>query len=549
MIDMHRTVHTMTGEGKRAALYLRISKLPKGARTALRDDGGASYSVEDQDVRCSEMAKANGYKVVATFYDDGVSAYRSLKDRPGYGDLKTAMSAGAFDVLVFDRQDRLARDQTETLRFVADAKDAGILWHSVQHGLIDLTEPMQVLSAILRGGEAENYSASISRNQRMGNQRKRDAGLPGAGPRPFGYEKWDPKNPTSQPLREDEAELIRVGTEMILSGSARYQVMKVFRDSGIKSTNGKEWHSAKVTKLLSRWRNAGQVEYNDEPYGVAIWPAIVSVEDVRNVRTILSRGRAPGHWKTPTLLCSGIARCRCGYQLVATGSTIGRAYRCGEIIAKGKASLSPGPHVTIGAHVLDPLVRDKVLDSYFLRPASSGAGKSEAATLARLYEKREELVTDRMLAQDGYNHRPPIYSAGEASALVAKAEAGIKSVDAEIAVAAADSAHAALLHSVMGQLIQAAAAVGGAVGTEVAARLSEPDDEKRNKFTDDALMVWWRLPEFFGEGDEKRQAMKEALGKQFDALSLDDQRHLVRSLVTVVVNPGQGAGRAVVEPI
>jgi DNA invertase Pin-like site-specific DNA recombinase len=96
------------------------------------------------------------------------------------------MADGEFDVLVFDRQDRLARDGSETLRFVADAKDAGVLWHAVKHGLIDLSEPIQVLSAIMRGGEAERYSTSISTNQKNGNVEKRKKGLRGAGPRPFG---------------------------------------------------------------------------------------------------------------------------------------------------------------------------------------------------------------------------------------------------------------------------------------------------------------------------------------------------------------------------
>jgi hypothetical protein len=39
-------------------------------------------------VRYQQLCDANGYEVVARFYDDGLSAYRSLKDRRGYGDLK-----------------------------------------------------------------------------------------------------------------------------------------------------------------------------------------------------------------------------------------------------------------------------------------------------------------------------------------------------------------------------------------------------------------------------------------------------------------------------
>jgi hypothetical protein len=42
--------------------------------------------------------------------------------------------------------------------------------------------------------------------------------------------------------------------------------------------------------------------------------------------------------------------------------------------------------------------------------------------------------------------------------------------------------------------------------------------------------------------DEEKPRVKETLGEKFDALSLDDQRPLVRSLIAIEVGPAHRAG-------
>src|SRR5580765_338505 len=140
------------GTTKRAALYLRISKKPNG-----EEEAETSHSIEDQRKRCEELCEREGYKIVATCVDDGVSAFRLRKNRLGYAELKAAVEDRSFDVLVFDRQDRLARNQRETMRFIADCGDAGIGWHSQQEGVIDLDDTFSVLRAIFKGTEAQEY--------------------------------------------------------------------------------------------------------------------------------------------------------------------------------------------------------------------------------------------------------------------------------------------------------------------------------------------------------------------------------------------------------
>lgn len=540
---------TRAKKPKRAALYLRISKLPSSSASSVAAD--TSHSVEDQRVRCEQLARASGYAMVATYYDDGISAYRSRKDRPGYGDLKAALTDGLFDVLVFDRQDRLARDQTETLRFVADCKEAGIAWHSVREGQVDLTEPMQVLFAIFRSGEDEGYSTKISENARARNASKREQGLPGAGGRPFGYES------DKVTLRADEADLIARGTRMLLAGAAKHEVLTEFRQSGLKTVRGSEWHPANVAALLTRWRNAGWVEHGDQPYVQAVWPAIVSRDDVEAVRAILRRptAKGAGKWRTPTQLCSGLARCHCGHPLMVNGDDDGPAYRCSEIVSRG--AWSPGGHVTIRAAILDPLVRDAVVDSYFTRPAGSHAAEDEAASLAKFYERREQLAAERTRVQAGY--KSGIFSAAEAASEITKLDQSIATVNADIDTTAARSAHAAMLDAAMASVWFAAAdrAEQGAppflsdrnadglrtfdAGASLMASMSR-EGLSRDEAVNAAQAMFW-------QGNPEEPEQRAELARRFDALPLEQRRSLVRALVTVTVRPGRGAGRVTVEPV
>ncbi|MDP9116475.1 MAG: recombinase family protein, partial [Actinomycetota bacterium] len=322
----------MTRTGARAALYLRISKVPSGSLTATLHEGEISYSVEDQEVRCRALCDAEGYEIVSVFYDDGISAYRSLKDRPGYDDLTTAVTAGKFDVLVFDRQDRLARDKFETMQFMVICGRAGIVWHSVTEGLIDLSESMQMLFAVFRGADAESYSRKISENARRANAAKRDKGLPGAGQRPFGYKQ------DKIEVEPKEARLIERGTQMALRGRSKTEVARMFRESGIQTVRGNQWTPPSVVALLKRWRNAGYVEHNGEPHGVAVWNPIVSLDEVKQVRAIFAAPKVPGRWKTPTNLLSGIIHCQCGLTMVTSSDSDGSLYRCRTYLTAGKGN-------------------------------------------------------------------------------------------------------------------------------------------------------------------------------------------------------------------
>jgi hypothetical protein len=118
-----------------------------------------------------------------------------------------------------------------------------------------------------------------------------------------------------------------------LNGGTLYGVRKRWNESGIKTTFGNAWTSNKqVARILSRWRNAGLIEHHDEAVGVAVWPRIVTQEEVAAVRAILrdpARRTTPG--PAPKWLLSGIARCgRCSspLRLGLQNGYGAKSYRC-----------------------------------------------------------------------------------------------------------------------------------------------------------------------------------------------------------------------------
>ncbi|WP_206039507.1 recombinase family protein [Rhodococcus sp. HNM0563] len=72
----------------RAAIYTRISEDPKGLQN------GVSRQQED----CEALAASRGWKVVACYSDNDISALKG-KFRPGYAELMAAAERGEFDHL------------------------------------------------------------------------------------------------------------------------------------------------------------------------------------------------------------------------------------------------------------------------------------------------------------------------------------------------------------------------------------------------------------------------------------------------------------------
>jgi DNA invertase Pin-like site-specific DNA recombinase len=516
------------------------------ARISITDKHVPKVANQLADLR--RLATSRGYAIAGEYVDDGLSAARA-ENRPDFDRLMRDLPEHRGAVLLATEESRFARNEIEKAGLMLACANASVTWETVRDGTVDPATASGALMATLRGGIDAFESRRKAERQKAANLHRRENGLHYTnGPAPFG---WNEDRIT---LNEPQAELIRSGSVALLAGGSLHSITKDWRASGIAPPRARAWTRVSVLMTLKRWRNAAVVAYQDQPlrddsapgnlkpYKIGQWEPILTVADVEAARAIILA--KTGTKRIASRLCSGVARCACGEYMIATGANGARAYMCS---ARIRGLAKPGTvHAGIKAELLEAKVRDELITSYFIAPSSSGPAEDEAKTLASLYERRAaaESAMARLLDQV----EAGTLKEREIASRVTKRREAIDQLDGDIARLSAESAHASLLNSIMAEILLAADVVGGKEGKAVRDALEHSDPTQRRHLTNAIVMSWWRMPEFLGEGNEKRLAMQTALGEQFDALPLDQQRHLVRSLLTITVSPGRGIDRVATTP-
>ncbi len=88
------------------------AQLRAGVYGRLSETYDAAESVPTQLDRGTDHARRHGWTVVATFKDDGYSAFKEIT-RDGFGELIAAIEAGRVDVVIVRDIDRLTRNLTD----------------------------------------------------------------------------------------------------------------------------------------------------------------------------------------------------------------------------------------------------------------------------------------------------------------------------------------------------------------------------------------------------------------------------------------------------
>lgn len=111
----------MTGPGKRAAIYVRVSTM--------------GQSLRPQFAALRELAAGRGYQVVRVYRDRA----SGVKDRPALRRCLHDASMRQFDVLIVWALDRVGRSPVEVLARVRALADRGIGFLSAREAVIDTT--------------------------------------------------------------------------------------------------------------------------------------------------------------------------------------------------------------------------------------------------------------------------------------------------------------------------------------------------------------------------------------------------------------------------
>jgi DNA invertase Pin-like site-specific DNA recombinase len=351
-----------TRSNLQAVIYCRISL----------DRSGKGLGVEQQERDCRALADRLGLHVREVYCDNDVSASGySRKSRPEYKRMLRDLEASPADIVAM-HADRLYRQMGELEHLMVVVQQFGIGIHTCHAGEIDLNTASGRMTARVVGAVAQGETERMSERRKARKAAQRLAGEYHGGPRPFGFES------DGVTVKLDEAERIRQAVMDLLAGRTLYSLVADWNTSGVRTSSGARWAARQLSRVLVRARNAALIEHDEEIIGNAMWPAIISEDELRAVRAVLrnpARKISPGPARRHLL--SGYLRCGvCGGPMVVSSSGGVRAravYRCTPGNGPGHASRT----VT---H-LDEYVTRMVL-GYLSRPGNEIPAPAEDTTLA-----------------------------------------------------------------------------------------------------------------------------------------------------------------------
>ncbi|MBV6698497.1 recombinase family protein [Kitasatospora aureofaciens] len=465
--ELIRQVQWGRFEGQNWAGLTRLStEEEEGELTSDMASGRAKYltgkdikSTDEQEKDDREFVESRGGRYVYTYTEpdtsawkrrrvrlpDGQVAYRVVRPvfEGALGDLKArrAPNGERLDGLIVYDIDRLTRDP----RHLEDAIDV-VQRYGVP--IIDITGSLDLLTdngrAMARVITAMNNKSSADTARRV--KRKHTAmqrqGIPGGGPRPFG---WQEDRRTLEP---DEARLLRDAANRMLAGGVWYQIVTGWTGDGIVTASGKPWTVQALKKVLSNpricgYRSRTAVEFDEEAgtesaHMVVVYDdngeptigqhePILTVEQWQAICDLIdaSPGRGTGH-NTRKYLGTGTLRCGkddCGAKLRAMKASPSQKkpegyhfYQC-----PNSATGQGCGGVRVGGPETDELIRKLVIAKHQEENAQRGAVTAGEAwpheeKLARVREDiadAKQARRDRQISAERYYKDLAEYEADE----------------------------------------------------------------------------------------------------------------------------------------
>jgi site-specific DNA recombinase len=221
----------------RAAIYIRVST-----------DGQArsGLGMEAQEGRCRREVQARGWSEPTLYTDAGISGAKGERHRPGLARLLSAVRAGAVDVVIIYRIDRLGRSVPIVLETVEEISQHAVVVSCSES--IDTSSPngklLLTMFAMLAQYERDLASERTHEALRTKEQRDGDRG----GELPYGYARKagrivpDPS----------EARWVRRIFAWRMLGHTFAQIAEELNAKGVPSPRGGQWGTAAVYYIAER---------------------------------------------------------------------------------------------------------------------------------------------------------------------------------------------------------------------------------------------------------------------------------------------------------
>ncbi len=295
----------------RVATYTRIST----------DESNQPYSLEAQRERLAAFVASQPDWHIVARYTDRASG-KSL-ERPSLREARAAAAAGAYDLLLVYRVDRLSRNLGQLAALSEELQGAGVALRSVSEPFDTLTPASKMMLQLL-GVFAEFERASIIDRIGAGMERKAQRGEWIGGTYPFGYRRPDggggglSVDPAAAPIvREIFRRYVeeRVGARVIASW---------LNAEHIPTRYGGRWATQGVLAVLRNRIYLGEVSFRRVWFAGRHAPIVEPAVFEQAQAVLAERAARPGLRRTnPTdYLLSGLPLVcdRCGHPMVGASA-------------------------------------------------------------------------------------------------------------------------------------------------------------------------------------------------------------------------------------
>lgn len=246
----------------RVALYARYSSSQQNER-----------SIADQLTVLIRHAGHKGWTVSGTFTDAAISG-SSMANRPGLLSAIDAAERGAFDLLLVEDEDRIARNLEHLAHVANRLEDVGAAIATLSS---DRVEGMMVA---FKGGMAQDFIRNLSAKTKRGMASNAEKGL-ATGSRLYGY-RSHPGG--AMEIVEEQAEVIRrIFRQYADEGMTSRQIAARLNADGVPSATGGVWGASAIQGSRQR---ANGILHSELYAGTKVYGRVEMRKDRRTGRRV-----------------------------------------------------------------------------------------------------------------------------------------------------------------------------------------------------------------------------------------------------------------------
>jgi DNA invertase Pin-like site-specific DNA recombinase len=220
-------METTTKEVRKAFGYLRVS-----GKSQVDGDG-----FPRQRATIQKWAKANGYRIVQWFVEEGVSG--TLESRKALDALLVALMSNGVDTVIVESMSRLSRDLRVQENLIHEYFKNRYTLISATEANLDDGDPNRTFMRQIFGAVHQLDKSNLVLKLRVARQRKKAATGRCEGKKPYG-------------THEGEQVVVNQMRDLYAIGGNWETISKSLNDEGIKTRSGGKWYPATVRRILIR---------------------------------------------------------------------------------------------------------------------------------------------------------------------------------------------------------------------------------------------------------------------------------------------------------